>query len=200
MTVETNNPRFFDGKKSFYQVGFHRRGDMHIIVDGYNLIRLTELREYERASLEEGRKALTRLLAEYRKNRGHSVTVVFDGWIDGSFNEERDRMQGVEIIYSRRGEKADEVIKRLIEKAGEEITVVTSDREISTYAAHQGRSAVASPIFFALMKSKLSAVPEAKEDRYRDEEDNGQGKAKKKGPSRKLSKKKRLTLASLKKL
>ena len=173
---------------------------MRIIIDGYNLIRLTELRQYERASLEEGRKALIRLLAEYRKNRGHSVTVVFDGWIDGSFHEERDRQQGVEIIYSRRGEKADEVIKRLIEKAGEEIAVVTSDREISTYAAHRGKSAIASPTFAALLKSKPSAASDAKDDLYGDEEGNRQDKAKKKGPSRRLSKQKRITLASLKKL
>ena len=172
---------------------------MHIIVDGYNLIRLTELREYERARLEDGRKALLRLLAEYRKKRGHFVTVVFDGWMDGSFNEERDRYGGVEIIYSRRGEKADEVIKRLIEKAGEEITVVTSDREISTYAAHRGKSSVASPTFFALMKSKLSAAPEEKDDLDGDEEER-QGRTPKKGPSRRLSKQKRLTRASLKKL
>ena len=175
---------------------------MRIIIDGYNLIRLTELRQYERVSLEEGRKALITLLAEYRKNRGHSVTVVFDGWIDGSFDEERDRRRGVEIIYSRRGEKADEVIKRLIEKAGDEITVVTSDREISTYAAHRGKSAIASPAFAALLKNILSAAPapETKDDLYANEKEDRQGKTKKKGPSRRLSKQKRMTLASLKKL
>jgi uncharacterized protein len=170
---------------------------MRIIIDGYNLIRLTELRQFERISLEEGRKALIRLLAEYRKNRGHAVTVVFDGWIEGSFNEERDRSQGVEIIYSRRGEKADEVIKRLVEKAAGEIAVVTSDREIATYAAHRGKGVIGSEAFDALLQGNPSAGRNVKEDLC---EDDRPDKTKKKGPSRRLSKKKRITLTTLKKL
>ena len=174
---------------------------MRIIIDGYNLIRLSDLRQYERTSLEEGRKALIRLLAEYGKGRRHAVTVVFDGWRDGSFHEERERQQGVEIIYSRRGEKADEVIKRIIEKAGEEIAVVSSDREIATYAAHRGKSAIASETFAELLASRVSAMTDAKDDLYTDdEEEEPERKAKKKGPSRRLSRQKRITLASLKKL
>jgi len=81
---------------------------MHIIVDGYNLIRQSDtFRQSERKSLEEGRNALIRSLAGYRKLRGHRITVVFDGWVGGSPLEERDRALGVEIIYSRLGEKAD---------------------------------------------------------------------------------------------
>ena len=55
---------------------------MHIIVDGYNLIRQSDtFRHSERKSLEEGRNALIRSLAGYRKLRGHRITVVFDGWV-----------------------------------------------------------------------------------------------------------------------
>jgi predicted RNA-binding protein with PIN domain len=176
------------------------RRNMRIIIDGYNLIRLSDLRQYERTSLEEGRNALIRLLTEYIKGRRHAVTVVFDGWKDGSFSEERDRRQGVEIIYSRRGEKADEVIKRMIETAGDEIAVVSSDREIATYAAHRGKSAIASETFAALLASKASAMPDAKDDFASDEEEETERKAKKKGPSRRLSRQKRIALASLKKL
>ena len=88
---------------------------MHIIVDGYNLIRQSDvLRGHERQSLEAGRKALIRGLAQYKRLRGHRITVVFDGWEGGSPLEERDLAGGVAIIYSRLGEKADEVIKRLV--------------------------------------------------------------------------------------
>lgn len=187
---------------------------MRIIVDGYNLIRQSGFRQYERISLEEGRKALLRSLAAYRKNRGHAITVVFDGWIGGSPNEERDRAGGVEIIYSRIGEKADEVIKRLTAKGGEEITVVTSDHEIATYAAHRGKSVVSSSTFEALLETASCSQSAASEPRNAktafpvcdqlygpkidEEEDDGQ--TKKKGPSRRLSKQKRLARASLRKL
>ncbi|MBN1828305.1 MAG: NYN domain-containing protein, partial [Deltaproteobacteria bacterium] len=58
---------------------------MHIIIDGYNFIRQSDrLRRFERISLEEGRKQLLRTVGEYRKLRGHKITVVFDGWGGGS--------------------------------------------------------------------------------------------------------------------
>ncbi|MBW6486614.1 MAG: NYN domain-containing protein [Syntrophobacterales bacterium] len=181
---------------------------MRIIIDGYNLIRQSSFRQYERISLEAGRKALIRSLAAYRKNRGHSITVVFDGWIGGSPNEERDRSEGVEIIYSRIGEKADEVIKRLAETGQEEITVVTSDREIATHAAHRGKSVISSSTFEALLEETPSSAEEAKvalpfqDQLYKRkiDEDEDDDKTKKKGPARRLSRHKRLALAALRKL
>jgi len=180
---------------------------MRIIIDGYNLIRQSRFRHYEQKSLEEGRKALIRSLVEYQKKRGHSVTVVFDGWLGGSPHEERDRAGGVEIIYSRLGEKADEVIKRLSAKSGEEIAVVTSDRDIATYTTRRGHSVISSPAFDNLLEampesSKTasdSGASQTSDNDYRNngwnaaDEDNEDdtGKAKKKGPSRRLSKQKR---------
>jgi predicted RNA-binding protein with PIN domain len=90
---------------------------MHIIIDGYNLIRQSDtLRRYERFSLDEGRKALINSISQYRRKKGHEVTIVFDGWEGGAAEEERERISGIDIIYSRRGEKADDVIKRMVEK------------------------------------------------------------------------------------
>jgi len=91
---------------------------MHIIIDGYNLIRQSDaLRRMERTSLEAGRKALIRRLVPYRRSRGHRISVVFDGWQNGPACEERDREQGIDILYSCRGERADDLIKRMISAA-----------------------------------------------------------------------------------
>ena len=52
---------------------------MHLIVDGYNLIRQSDtLRSCERISLEAGRRALVQSLAHYQRAKGHRITVVFD--------------------------------------------------------------------------------------------------------------------------
>ncbi len=172
---------------------------MHIIVDGYNLIRQSDrLRAHERSSLEAGRKALVQNLAAYRQLRGHRITVVFDGWSGGSPQEERDRLGGIDIIYSRLGEKADEVIKRLVAGGSEEILVVTSDREIAAFAARRGKTAVDSPVFAERIE-RIASSPEAGgfQAQEEDEEDAG---GKKKGPSRRLSKQKRAQLARLRKL
>jgi uncharacterized protein len=180
---------------------------MHIIVDGYNLIRQSDIfRHLERKSLEEGRHALIRSLAAYRKIRGHRVTVVFDGWEGGSPTEARDLAGGVEIIYSRLGEKADEVIKRLLAEGSEESLVVTSDREIAVFATRRGKTAIAAAPFDALLArsaagggggSSPADVPGATEG---EEEEDGRTGMKKKGPSRRISKRKRAALASFKKL
>jgi predicted RNA-binding protein with PIN domain len=180
---------------------------MHIIVDGYNLIRQSDtLRGCERISLEAGRQALLRGLAGYRKLRGHRITVVFDGWVGGSPLEERDRSGGLDIIYSRLGEKADEVIKRLLQQGSEEIMVVTSDREIVNFAARRGKTSIASAAFASLLDG-IAAGPvshdgperEAPKMESEDDEDR-RAAAKKKGPARRLSKQKRAALARIKKL
>jgi predicted RNA-binding protein with PIN domain len=181
---------------------------MLVIIDGYNLIRQSQFRALERISLEEGRKALIRNLVAYRKSRGHSVTVVFDGWSGGFPHEERDREGGVEIIFSRIGEKADEVIKRLAAQSGEEITVVTSDREIATYASRRGKNVVASATFEALLEAasqtdeepELSPLSDRCHEQKMDDNEEIDGKTKKKGPARRLSKQKRIALAALRKL
>jgi len=174
---------------------------MHIIVDGYNLIRQSAtFRHLETKSLEEGRNALIRSLAGYRKLRGHRITVVFDGWEGGSPREERDLAGGVEIIYSRLGEKADEVIKRLLEKGGEESLVVTSDREIVSFAGRRGKTAIASTAFDAMLERSAAGLSAADDRGKGNPDDDGRTGMKRKGPSRRLSKQKRADLARIKKL
>jgi predicted RNA-binding protein with PIN domain len=175
---------------------------MHLIVDGYNLIRQSDtFRHSERRSLEEGRNALIRSLAGYRKLRGHRITVVFDGWVGGSPREERDLAFGVEIIYSRLGEKADEVIKRLIGTGGEELLVVTSDREIAVYATRRGKTAIASAAFDAMLeRSAAESSPANVPGAAKEDDDDDRTGMKRKGPARRLSKQKRDALSRFKKL
>ncbi len=174
---------------------------MHIIVDGYNLIRQSEaLRRFERISLEAGRRELIRRLSLYKKNKGHKVTVVFDGWISGSPTEEREREGGITVVYSKLGEKADEVIKRLVRKGAEEILVVTSDREIADAALRSRSAAISVRDFESRLSNSLSSslAKQASEDlEDSDRETHG---TRKKGPSRRLSKKEKTAISRLKKL
>ena len=74
------------------------------------------------------------MLIGYKKIKGHDITVVFDGWKSGSGREEQLTTGGVRVIYSRLGEKADAVIKRIISREKKEWIVITSDREIMSHA------------------------------------------------------------------
>jgi hypothetical protein len=174
---------------------------MHIIIDGYNLIRQSNwLRSYERQSLEAGRRALIMNLAEYKRKRGHKITIVFDGWKNGSAQEERDKQVGIDIIYSRLGEKADDVIKRIADKSAEETIVVSSDREISSYVIRRGQTALSSLYFEILINKALSESSINAMMGKKDEGEDGSRNSKKKGTARKLPRSQRQTQAKIKKL
>lgn len=166
---------------------------MHIIIDGYNLIRQSDhLRRFEKSSLEAGRQALIRFLMPYSQTKGHRITIVFDGWKQGSSTEARDREGSLHIIYSRQGEKADEVIKKLVASSGDEIMVVTSDRDIVSFVERRGGTAVSSPDFEAIVALKFREMgpgPALPEDKEGDEDDPPE--ARKKGPAKRLSRRER---------
>ena len=73
---------------------------IHLIIDGYNLIRQTPyLQEIDARELAAGREALLEGLSAYRRSRPqHKITVVFDGWIGGDLQESRDRRAGMAVI------------------------------------------------------------------------------------------------------
>lgn len=172
---------------------------MQILIDGYNLIRQSDiLRRYELHSLEAGRRALMSKLSDYKRKKRHKITVVFDGWRGGSDQEERDRYGNINIIYSRRGEKADEVIKRLTDQSDEEMVVVSSDREIASYATQQGKTSLSSLEFEIIMNKAI--FPPARGRFIPGDEEKGSHKRKKKGPARRLSRALRQAHTKIRKL
>ncbi len=173
---------------------------MHIIIDGYNLIRQSDsLRCCERQSLEAGRQALISRLAEYKRKKGHKITVVFDGWDKGPATEERDRQRNIGIIYSCRGEKADDVIKRLADSSPEEAVVISSDREIASYVTKRGKTSLSSPEFEMLMFKAITAS--AGSDFADDKEDDETNHhASKKGPAKRLPRARRHAQTKIRKL
>lgn len=171
-----------------------------LIIDGYNLIgQSPELRSYEREELDKGREMLIKKLLAYQRIKKHAITVVFDGWREGSFSEHRDIVRGIMIIFSRRGEKADEVIKRLASQGKERTVVVTSDRDLGYACALQGCKVITSQEFDGSLE--LAEYREGKGSTAEEEGDNFQWKGtKKKGPSRRLPKSQRQRQTILKKL
>ena len=172
---------------------------MLIIIDGYNLIRQSDsLRRYERKSLEAGRNALIARLVEYRKKKSHNITVVFDGGKSDFLDEGRDREGKINIIYSRWGERADDVIKRLAAQTAGDVIVVSSDREISSFVTQLGKTALASPEFETIMHKALHPSPRLVAATQKNEP--AEQKTKKKGPARRLPRSQRKTQAKIKKL
>jgi predicted RNA-binding protein with PIN domain len=175
---------------------------MHILIDGYNLIRQSvSLRRFERQSLDAGRKALIAWMADYRKRKDHRITVVFDGWVSGPAQEERDYSSGISIIYSGRGVKADDVLKRITASTDEEILVVSSDREIASYAVRRGKATLSSSEFESIVNNQSSTSADSQFPAQKDKDDEENTRpVRKKGPAHKLSRAQRQTQTKIKKL
>ena len=152
---------------------------MWIIVDGYNLIRQwPELAMLDRADLEEGREALLRELAAYRRSKGHEITVVFDGRERGGVAGSPSRAAGVLVRYSRQGETADEVIGRLAAEGRERAVVVSSDRAVMGEARRHGAACLSSAEFLdRLETSRIAAVKGGDEERNARPQKTGKGTA-----------------------
>lgn len=105
-----------------------------VIVDGYNLIyQFPELRRILERDLDTARQGLLDRIGLYASEKHVRAVVVFDG--DGRVMTEPEKRPEVKVVYSRPPEKADPVIKKMIEKDHDkDIVIVTSDREIVNYA------------------------------------------------------------------
>jgi uncharacterized protein len=123
---------------------------IHIIIDGYNLIRQSPaLSRLDRQDIASGREALVARLAAYRKLKPHRITVVFDGAQAPAFAAARDRVKGIQIVFSRAGEPADAVIVRMAGQERERAIVVSSDAAVARAAESYGAATLDSPAFEA---------------------------------------------------
>ncbi len=171
---------------------------IHIIIDGYNLIRKSPaLGALDRIDIQQGRDALVDRLAAYKQIKPHRITVVFDGSNTFSFSQSRDYIKGIEIKFSRGGESADTVIKKMVGNQREKALVVSSDKEVVKVAESFGAATISSFEF----EEKL-AMAEFKSVKDLDGEDprGWIPTTKKKGPSRRLSKRLRRNRLKIRKL
>lgn len=172
---------------------------MQIIVDGYNFI---GRQEGLRGDLEKKRRLLIEQLSVYRRIKNFPVTVVFDG---GDLGEARERIGGVEVIFSGRGTSADDVICRMAEEFREGCTVASSDREVQRRVRSAGGIAIYSGEFEARLNATRhpTAGPPEKEafDKVlQDETGNLPRPAEKRGNPRKRSKAERQRQGRLRRL
>jgi predicted RNA-binding protein with PIN domain len=167
---------------------------MHLIIDGYNLLHVNRsLINLNSIQLQWERERLIDRLSTYQKLKPCGVTVVFDGWQEGWSTETREKKKGIEVIFSKLGEKADEVIKRLVKERGSGTIVITSDRDVARFSQRMDVAVIPSEQFRERMEGGSSDMLEERPE----EEERG---IKKKGPARRLSKREKRARAASRKL
>jgi predicted RNA-binding protein with PIN domain len=163
---------------------------MDLIIDGYNLLALDKRLD---RGLEQSRNSLINKLARYRQAKPMNLTVVFDGWRSGSASETRLVQDGIAIVYSRLGEKADAVVIRMAREKNNGAVVVSSDREIRTAVERFGAVAI-----YALEFSEI--LQELDSGGGADEFDDWHDRPSDQGGANRLSKAERKRQDKLKKL
>lgn len=105
----------------------------HIIIDGYNVIRSEpRLQHLEATSLELARDTLVRTLESSPRLANDRLIVVFDGRFADRQHLHAQRRGRVEVVFSGRGQTADEVIvnqAEILARSGR-VVVVSDDVEV----------------------------------------------------------------------
>jgi predicted RNA-binding protein with PIN domain len=102
-----------------------------ILIDGYSLLhQWPELAPGQARHSERARDELIRILTQYHDVTGEPITVFFDGAGASKFVPKNEsKKQVVEVLFSRAGQTADEMIERAAHRFKDygEVLVVTDD-------------------------------------------------------------------------
>lgn len=120
----------------------------NILIDGYNLIGIFH------KDLKKAREQLIESLINYSKQRAHNITIVFDGYKQGLGKENTEVIGGIRVIYSGAGEKADDVIKRILKEEKKFWIVITSDRDIEKEAWRKNCVSIDSSLFYDILQGE----------------------------------------------
>ena len=122
---------------------------MKLIVDGYNVIHAwPSLKRLLDVSLEAARDKLVERLSVFGLVTGTDVTVVFDAHHSNARSNSEQSVEGVKVVFTRKGHSADHAIERIAygaTGAGDAVTVATSDRFQSDLFRGMGGAVISAP-------------------------------------------------------
>lgn len=132
---------------------------VRILVDGYSLLHCwTALAPGQPRHSAAAREALVNLLTGYRDACGTPITIVFDGSGPQRNPAETRSTPEVEVIYSREGQTADQLIERVahrLQPYGEPL-VVTDDLAERNLVISLGGMASSCENFIRTVESALN--------------------------------------------
>ena len=120
-----------------------------LLVDGYNVIGAWDVPRKERLPIEEARERLVHLIADYAGFSGEEVIVVFDGHYTDRPVRSHQTVHGVQVVFTKHAESADNYIEAQCEAAPKwrHVRVASSDSVEQTIALGRGAVRVSSREF-----------------------------------------------------
>lgn len=139
----------------------------YLVVDGYNIINAWKvLNRLKEENLEHARDKLLEYLAEYQSFNEQRTVVVFDAHLVKGGQEVREKVLGMDVIYTREGEIADLVIESLVQelvRGNHVVTVATSDWVEQRIILGQGAYRLSARELWNRIESNLKSIQEKKE-------------------------------------
>jgi hypothetical protein len=120
-----------------------------LLVDGYNVIGAWTVPQREHLTIEESRDRLIHMIADYAGYSGEEVIVVFDGHYTDRPMSTRIEQYGIQVVFTRHGESADNYIEASCEAAPKwrKVRVATSDAVEQTVTMGRGAVRISSREF-----------------------------------------------------
>jgi predicted RNA-binding protein with PIN domain len=127
-----------------------RNAIMPYIIDGNNLIGSSPDIGIDDP---QGREKLIVLVEKYQNRKKNNIILVFDGEPKDSAYETKVNNK-LKVVYPRYGESADITIKNILDDYNnfKDVVLITSDRELKTFAKKKGAKTVNSIEFYYELK------------------------------------------------
>jgi predicted RNA-binding protein with PIN domain len=134
---------------------------MPYIIDGNNLVGCAP-----DISLEDpdARKRILQVVKKFQENKKNNVIVVFDGEPDSGVRRQEESSKFT-VVYPKDGNSADDEIKEILSKFHyfKDVVLVSSDRDLKSYAKKKGARTVNSIEFYFELK-RFSHIHVRKEE------------------------------------
>lgn len=137
---------------------------MPTIIDGNNLIGSSP-----DMSLDDpaARKKILHLIIKYQETKNSNIIIVFDGGPEPSLEPENPGTK-VSVVFPSFGSSADDEIKKILEGYSDykSVTLVSSDRDLKSFAKNKGAKAMNSIEFYFELK-RVYRLNGAKEEKLK---------------------------------
>lgn len=132
----------------------------YLFIDGYNIINQWSYYKNMSGNIENSRNKLIELLIEYQAYKGINVIVVFDAHMVKGSLEKREKIAGLEVVYTKEHETADSYIEKQLDKIGryEHVQVATSDGSIQQIVLARGGTRISANEMIAEMENMKKDV------------------------------------------
>ncbi|MDY0297515.1 MAG: NYN domain-containing protein [Acidobacteriota bacterium] len=138
---------------------------MPYIIDGNNLIGSSPDLSLEEAG---SRQQLIHIVRKFQQSRNSKVIIVFDGEPEGT-SHRQELGPKYTVLYPRYGRSADDEIKRILNSYNDfrDVVLVTSDRELKSFARGLGARTVNSIEFYFTLKREYRVTGKKEETQKR---------------------------------